>query len=104
MAPDPVSPLNDKSTMNKILEFMAMSRPIVSYRLTKSAHSAGPAAVYAADNDEADFARKILELLDDPARRESMGQAGFARLKNELSWEHSTVHLLAAYAYLCGRR
>jgi len=97
VAPDPVNPLNDKSTMNKILEYMAMSRPIVSYRLTESAFSAGEAAVYAADNDETDFARKITDLLDDPARRERMGQAGFARLKSELSWEHSTRHLLACY-------
>ena len=103
VAPDPISPLNDKSTMNKILEFMAMSKPIVSYHLTESAYSAGPAAVFAADNDEADFARKILELLEDPQRRDSMGKAGFERLRNELSWEHSTVQLLAAYAYLSQR-
>ena len=99
-SPDPVNPLNDKSTMNKILEYMAMSRPIVSYRLTESAFSAGEAAVYAADNDETDFARKIVELLDDPVRRESMGKAGYARLKSELSWEHSTRRLLACYSYL----
>ena len=79
---------------------MAMSRPIVSYRLTESAFSAGEAAVYAAENDETDFARKIVELLDDPVRRESMGKAGYARLKSELSWEHSTRHLLACYALL----
>jgi glycosyltransferase involved in cell wall biosynthesis len=100
VAPDPINPLNDKSTMNKILEFMAMSKPIVSYRLTETEFSAGEAAVYAKDNDEADFGRKTLELLDDPARRERMGQAGFNRFKNELSWEHSTVQLLNAYRYL----
>jgi glycosyltransferase involved in cell wall biosynthesis len=103
VAPDPISPLNDKSTMNKILEFMAMSRPIVSYHLTESAYSAGPAAIFAKDNDEEDFAHKILELLEDPERRKEMGKAGYARLKNELSWEHSTIQLLAAYAYLRGR-
>ncbi|MFZ5433933.1 MAG: glycosyltransferase family 4 protein [Calditrichota bacterium] len=97
VAPDPISPLNDKSTMNKILEYMAMSRPIVSYRLTESAFSAGDAAVFARDNDEEDFARQILALLDDPARRRQMGEAGHTRLKSELSWEHSTRHLLAAY-------
>ncbi len=97
VAPDPISPLNDKSTMNKILEYMAMSRPIVSYRLTESAFSAGDAAVFARDNDEEDFARQILALLDDPARRRQMGEAGHTRLKSELSWEHSTRYLLAAY-------
>jgi glycosyltransferase involved in cell wall biosynthesis len=97
VAPDPINPLNDKSTMNKILEYMAMSKPIVSYRLTESAYSAGASAIYAADNDEADFARKLLELLEDPAKRERMGNAGYSRLKNELSWEHSSRELLAAY-------
>lgn len=97
VAPDPISPLNDKSTMNKILEYMAMSRPIVSYRLTESAYSAGEAAVYASDNDPKDFAEKLLALLDDPSRCERMGKMGYERLKSELSWEHSTRHLLDAY-------
>jgi glycosyltransferase involved in cell wall biosynthesis len=97
VAPDPVNPLNDKSTMNKILEYMAMSRAIVSYRLAESVFSAGEAAVYANENDETDFARKIIELLNDPARRQRMGESGYARLKSELSWEHSTRHLLACY-------
>jgi glycosyltransferase involved in cell wall biosynthesis len=89
--------------MNKILEFMAMSKPIVSYRLTESAYSAGEAAVFARDNDEEDFARKIIELLEDPARRAEMGRRGFERLQNELSWEHSSVNLLAVYRFLRGR-
>ncbi len=100
VAPDPINPLNDKSTMNKILEYMAMSKPIVSYRLTESAFSAGDAAVFAADNDEADFARKIIELLAHPEQRERMGRSGYARLKDELSWEHSSEQLLAAYKSL----
>ena len=100
VAPDPINPLNDKSTMNKILEYMAMSKPIVSYRLTESAFSAGDAAVFAADNDEEDFARRVIELLDDPARREQMGQAGYERLKSQLSWEHSSKQLLSAYDFL----
>jgi glycosyltransferase involved in cell wall biosynthesis len=100
VAPDPISPLNDKSTMNKILEYMAMSRPIVSYRLTESAYSAGDAAVYAADNDEEDFARRLIALLENPEQRKKMGDAGLARLTNELSWEHSTPKLLAGYDYV----
>lgn len=100
VAPDPVSPLNNVSTMNKILEYMAMSRPIVSYRLTESAFSAGDAALFAKDNDERDFAEQVLSLLQDPAQRDTMGKAGYSRLHNELSWEHSTKQLLAAYASL----
>jgi glycosyltransferase involved in cell wall biosynthesis len=103
VAPDPVSPLNNVSTMNKILEYMAMSRPIVSYKLVESSYSAGDAAVYAQDNDETDFARQIVDLLAAPDRRRAMGERGFQRLYNELSWEHSTRNLLAAYSSLRGR-
>ncbi|MBI5058230.1 glycosyltransferase family 4 protein [candidate division KSB1 bacterium] len=103
VAPDPVSPLNNVSTMNKILEYMAMSKPIVSYRLVESAYSAGPAAVFAADNDETDFARKIIELLAAPERGRELGRQGYERLHNELSWEHSTRNLLAAYTSLRSR-
>ena len=58
--------------------------------------------MYARDNDEDDFAQKIVELLDDPERRLRMGTAGLNRLKSELSWDHSTVQLLKCYARLRG--
>jgi glycosyltransferase involved in cell wall biosynthesis len=103
VAPDPISPLNNKSTMNKILEFMAMSRPIVSYRLTETVFSAGESALYAKDNDEEDFARKIVELLQKPDLRAAMGTYGYNRLKSKLSWEHSLEQLLTAYEFLGSR-
>ena len=73
LAPDPLNPLNDVSTMNKIVEYMAMSRPIVSFDLREARVSAGDAAVYATPNDEGEFASLVAELLDDPARRAEMG-------------------------------
>ncbi|MCL4304327.1 glycosyltransferase family 4 protein [bacterium] len=103
LAPDPINPLNTHCTMNKILEYMAMSRPIVSYRLTESEFSAQSAAVYAKDNDIEDFARQIVNLLEDIARREEMGNFGSKRLREELSWEHSTQELLRAYSAAFGR-
>lgn len=103
LAPDPINPLNTHCTMNKILEYMAMSRPIVSYRLTESEFSAQSAAVYAKDNDIEDFARQIVNLLEDNARREEMGNFGSKRLREELSWEHSTQELLRAYSAAFGR-
>ena len=102
-APDPINPLNTHCTMNKILEYMAMNKPIVSYRLTESEFSASDAAVYAKDNDVEDFARQILALLDDPDRRASMGAFGGARLREELSWDHSVTKLLKAYDYAFGK-
>jgi glycosyltransferase involved in cell wall biosynthesis len=97
LSPDPKNPLNDVSTMNKVVEYMAMSRPLVSFELTEARVSAGPAAVYVAANDEAAFAGAIDELLDDPARRAQMGIAGRERVERELSWETSRRNLIAFY-------
>lgn len=98
LAPDPRNPLNDVSTMNKIVEYMAMSRPIVSFDLREARVSAGEAAVYATPNDEREFARLTAELLDDPLRREEMGRAGRERVERSLSWATSRERLLEAYA------
>jgi glycosyltransferase involved in cell wall biosynthesis len=97
LAPDPLNPLNDVSTMNKIMEYMAMSRPIVSFDLREARVSAGDAAVYAVPNDESQFAGHIAYLLDAPDVRRKMGEIGRERVAGELSWERSRVALLAAY-------
>ena len=97
LAPDPKNPLNDVSTMNKIMEYMALSRPIVSYDLVEARVSAGTAAVYASPNDVTDFARCISELLDAPDRRAEMGAIGRRRVEGDLSWAHSEEQLLAAF-------
>ncbi len=103
LAPDPKNPLNDVSTMNKIVEYMAMSRPLVSFDLIEARVSAGDAAVYATPNDEREFARLVAELLDDPQRRGYMGALGRQRVEQELSWEHSRAQLLSAYETLLAR-
>jgi glycosyltransferase involved in cell wall biosynthesis len=103
LAPDPKNPLNDVSTMNKIVEYMAMSRPLVSFDLVEARVSAGDAALYARPNDEREFARLTADLLDDPARRAEMGALGRRRVEQELSWEHSRRQLLAAYDTLLAR-
>jgi glycosyltransferase involved in cell wall biosynthesis len=104
LAPDPKNPLNDVSSMVKISEYMALGRPIVSFDLTESTIAAGDAALYASSNDVTDFARRIDELLDDPARREEMGSAGRARAERALAWEHQERALLAAYERALARR
>ena len=100
LAPDPRNALNDVSSMIKLYEYMAMSRPIVSFGLPESRVSAGDAAVYAADDDVDDFARLIDELLDDPERRAAMGEAGRRRIEEALAWEFQERNLLAAYQRL----
>lgn len=95
--PDRVNPMNDKSTMNKILEYMAFSKPIVQFEVTEGRYSAGRASLYARPNDTRDMADKILELLDDPARSAEMGTFGRRRVATELSWDHQVDALIAAY-------
>ena len=103
LSPDPKNPLNDVSSMNKVVEYMAMSRPLVSFDLYEARVTAQGAAVYASENDEAQFAKLIVELLDDPERRERMGTVGRRRVEEALSWEVSRGNLLAAYEDLLAR-
>lgn len=103
LSPDPRNPLNDVSTMNKVMEYMAMGRPIVSFDLKEARVSAGEAAVYAAANDELEFAKLVAGLLDDPAQRARMGAIGRARVTGPLSWEESRKSLIAAYDHAMGK-
>ena len=98
--PDPSNPFNDRCTMIKILEFMALGKPIVAFDLPEHRISAQDAAYYAKPNDEADFARQIMALMDNPKQREKMGQIGSKRISEGLSWEHQSSSLLEAYKKL----
>ena len=95
--PDRVNPMNDLSTMNKILEYMAFEKPIVQYDVKEGRFSAQESSLYAAENDPVDFAEKILELLEDPARGKQMGVTGRKRVEDELCWDMQIEPLLAAY-------
>lgn len=95
--PDVANEMNDKSTMNKIMEYMALGKPIVQFDLTEGRFSAQEASLYAAKNDSRDMAKKIIELLDDPHRRKRMGTYGRNRVENELEWKYEAPKLLAAY-------
>ena len=101
--PDEFNEMNDKSTMNKILEYMALGKPIVQFEMIEGRFSAQDASLYAKPNDAIDLAAKILELVDDPARREQMGRFGRERIVDELSWKHQAPKLLAAYEALWRR-
>lgn len=101
--PDVANEMNDKSTMNKIMEYMALAKPIVQFDLAEGRFSAQEASLYAAENDPVDMAHKIVELLDDPARRARMGEFGRNRVVNELEWQYEVPKLLAAYDALMTR-
>jgi glycosyltransferase involved in cell wall biosynthesis len=94
---DIANEMNDKSTMNKIMEYMALGKPIVQFEMTEGRFSAQEASLYAVKNDERDFALKIAELLDDPELRGRMGRFGRARVEGELEWRYEVPKLLAAY-------
>ena len=98
--PDVANEMNDISTMNKIMEYMALGKPIVQFDLTEGRFSAQDASLYAKRNDPVDFAAKLLELIDDPRKRAAMGAFGRRRVREELEWRYEAPKLLAAYAAL----
>jgi glycosyltransferase involved in cell wall biosynthesis len=102
--PDRVTAMNDISTMNKIMEYMALGKPIVQFDVKEGRVSARAASLYAKANNPLDFAEKILELIDHPGRRISMGQYGRKRVEEALAWHHEQPKLLHAYATLAELR
>jgi glycosyltransferase involved in cell wall biosynthesis len=102
--PDRANAMNDRSTMNKIMEYMALGKPVVQFDLTEGRVSAGEASWYARANDVADLAQKMVALLGDPEQRARMSAVGRARVEHELSWQHEAPRLLAAYEHLNGER
>jgi glycosyltransferase involved in cell wall biosynthesis len=102
--PDPLSPLNDRSTMNKMMEYMALGKPTVAFDLVEARYSAQDAALYAKPNNELDFATLVCWLLDHPSECARMGAIGRSRVANALAWEFSVPELLRAYSDGLGYR
>jgi glycosyltransferase involved in cell wall biosynthesis len=103
LSPDPCNPLNDVSTMNKTLEYMAFGLPVVAFDLKETRVSAENAAVYVPDGDIDGYARAILELLDDPPRRRAMGDIGRARIEGAFGWPYQRTTYVQVYDQLVGR-
>jgi glycosyltransferase involved in cell wall biosynthesis len=97
ISPDPKNPLNDVSTMNKTMEYMAFGLPVVAFDLRETRVSAADAAVYARGNDVNELADLLVELVDDESRRRTMGDAGRARVEQELAWSHQAARYLTVY-------
>jgi glycosyltransferase involved in cell wall biosynthesis len=102
--PDRACAMNDKSTMNKIMEYMALKKPIVQFDLLEGRRTAGGASLYAARDDPDDFAAKLNALLNQPRKRARMGEIGRERVLSRLSWDASVPALLAAYARALAKR
>lgn len=101
VSPDPRNGFNELCTMNKTLEYMAMGVPVVAFDLKETRYSAGEAGLYATPNDTDELGDRVLELLDDPGRREEMGRTGRDRIAGPLSWDVSAAQLLRAYERAC---
>lgn len=97
LCPDPKTPLSDKCSMVKAVEYMSLGRAFVAFDLEEVHFFAAGAAVFARPNDEADFAAKINDLLDNEDQRTAMGKIGKERVIERLTWEHSKEALYAAY-------
>ena len=96
--PDKPCEMNNISTMIKIMEYMALGKPIVQFNLKEGRFSAQEASLYSDNEDRVkDFADKILWLLERPEERTRMGEVGRRRVETELAWEYSVGNLLAAY-------
>lgn len=95
--PDKPTEMNNLSTMNKIMEYMALRKPIVQYDLKEGRFSAQQASLYAKNGSTSDFADKIEQLIDDRELRISMGNMGYNRVLNELSWDYEKVKLTGFY-------
>lgn len=96
--PDKPCEMNDISTMIKIMEYMALGKPIVQFDSTEGRFSAKESSLYSSrDNRVQDFAANILWLLDNPDKRIQMGEFGRRRVETELAWQYSIPNLLAAY-------
>jgi hypothetical protein len=108
MNPDVAKELNDKSTRNKIMEYMALGKPIVQFDLTEGWFSPQDASLYARRDDVVDMAEKIIELLGDPARRARMMEFGRRRIENELEWRYEAPRtagsLRGPVRQHCGKR
>jgi glycosyltransferase involved in cell wall biosynthesis len=100
--PDPSSPLNDVSTWIKVMEYMAMGKPIVTYDLKETRWSAQDAALYVKPNNELEFAEAIAVLMERPDLRAKMGEFGRQRVEHELKWDIVGQNLVRAYKALLG--
>jgi glycosyltransferase involved in cell wall biosynthesis len=98
--PDPSNPLNEASTFIKVMEYMALGKPIVTFDLKETRVTAQDAAVYVTPNDELAFAKQIACLMDRPDLRNQLGEFGKRRAAKELAWNIVSQNLLRAYASL----
>jgi glycosyltransferase involved in cell wall biosynthesis len=93
---DQPNPMNDRAAMRKVLEYMAAGRPVVQFPLAEMRRLCGDATLWATPGDPLSLASQIERLLDDPALRRRVGEAGRARVHDGLMWPDQVQSLLRA--------
>jgi glycosyltransferase involved in cell wall biosynthesis len=78
-----------------VLEAMACGAPVLTTHRTSLPEVGGDAVAYT-EPDAEDIQAALRGLLDDPARLESLGEAGYAR-SQEFTWEASAEAHMASY-------
>jgi len=102
--PCPANPLNNISSMNKIMDYMALGKPTVAYDLPEHRFTAGEAALYASPNDQVDFARQITRLIDDDHLCHRLGAIGRMRMEKQFAWQFQRERILSVYNMLSARK
>ena len=96
--PDARNVFTNTCTMVKVLEYMALRKPIVTFDLKETRYSCGSAALYAKQNCPTDFANQIIKIAQNSTLGKTLGDEGYRRLSEKFTWSHSEQHLLKAYA------
>jgi len=86
--------------MNKPMEYMALSKPVVTFALKETMVTGGDVCQYVEGADPRDLAAKVVELADDPERCKALGKLGRERVEKILSWPHQAPNLLQIYEEL----
>jgi len=103
LCPDLKTPLNDLSTMNKTMEYMAYALPSVSYDLVETRVSGGDSVLYVPSGDVRAFTDAVERLLDNPELRVSMARRARKRVAEHLDWRPQSRAYVGVYDSLTGR-
>ena len=95
--PDLPNAFNHKVTMNKLMEYMMLGKPVVAFKLKETEISGGNAVVYCQEATAASMAKQVIALADDADRRRAMGEAGRRRIDDKLGWQHQEIALVSVY-------
>ncbi len=97
--PAPATDVNDRSTMTKVAEYLALGMSVVAYDLRETRYTVDDAALLVPPGDVRAFSAAIARLARDPELRSQLSAAA-RRRASEISWEHSERALLGVYAAL----